>query len=68
MKLFFLFFLQKKDQSKKQSFLDTDYLAHFKLALTPPPLKSLGLLHKFTRWPIMQKVRRHFTKKSFDCL
>ena len=34
--------------------------ALFKLVFTPPPLISLGLLHLLTRWPIMQKVRRHF--------
>jgi len=49
----------------------------FMYALTEPPPYGLNTLYEFTRWPIMQKVHRHFAtlffleKKclwSFDCL
>jgi len=39
--LIFFLFAQKEVNKKK--------IALFKLALTPPPLMSLGLLYKFTR-------------------
>ena len=32
--------------------------AFFKLAFALPPPKGLSMLNRFTRWPIMQKVRR----------
>ena len=37
--------------------------AHFTLAFATPPLYCLSLLFSFTRWPIMQKVRRNSLKE-----
>ena len=31
-------------------------------AFTKPPPYGLNMLYEFTRWPIMQKVHRHFAQ------
>src|SRR6185436_6758908 len=37
----------------------TNYIALFRLAFAAPPPIGLSLLVKLSRWPIIQKVRRH---------
>ena len=36
-----------------------DYVAQLRLGFPTPPLKRLSLPLKVSRWPIIQKVRRH---------
>ena len=41
-----------------------DYVAQLRLGFPTPPLKRLSLPLKVSRWPIIQKVRRHPPKRA----
>src|SRR5262245_65190484 len=46
----------------------TNYDALFRLAFAAPPPIGLSLLVRLSRWPIIQKVRRHPATKSLPSL
>src|ERR1700694_1619651 len=45
----------------------TNLNALFRLAFAAPPPIGLSLLVRLSRWPIIQKVRRHPATKSLHC-